>query len=117
VAAAIRSFLTIPEMEIPFLRDGQPIKFGGFDASERDSLSGCYIHHGVARLKGGIPNPKARPTLPTPWELQFTMMLYANEEVQEETIQNLLVRSGVSIGLGTFRGVYGKFRVTDWQAA
>jgi hypothetical protein len=117
VANAIRSFVTIPEMEIPFLREGKPIVFGGFDSTEHDPLSGCYVKRSVARLKNGIPNPKVRPVLPTPWELQFTMMLYANEEVQEETVQNLLVRSGVSIGLGTFRGVYGKFQVTNWQAA
>ena len=117
VAAALCSFVSIGPMEIPFLRDGQPIVFGGFEANERDPKSGCYVHRAVARLKNGIPNPKVRPVLATPWELQFTLTLYQNDEVNEETVQNLIVRAGPAIGLGTFRGVYGKFQVTGWEAA
>ena len=115
VAAAIRSFVTISEFEIPFLRDGKPIVFGVFGEDGVDKLSGCYISRSVARLEKGIPHPKVRPVLPTPWELRFTLEISANEEVSEDMIQNLLVRSGPAIGLGTFRGVYGKFRVTTWE--
>jgi len=117
IAAALCSFVGIDPMEIPFLREGQPIVFSGFDAQERDPKSGCYIHRAVARLKNGIPNPKVRPVLPLPWELRFTLTLFENDEVKEETVQNLLVKSGVAIGLGTFRGVYGKFQVTSWEKA
>jgi hypothetical protein len=56
-----------------------------------------------------------RPVLPTPWELAFELLFIQNEEVQEETVQNLLVRSGAAIGLGTYRGVYGKFVVVKWE--
>jgi hypothetical protein len=115
VAAALCSFVAIEPMDIPFIRDGKPIVFGGFDEKERDPQSGSYVHRSVARLKNGVPNPKVRPVLPLPWELRFTLTLYQNEEVNEETLQNLLVRSGPAIGLGTFRGVYGKFRVTTWE--
>ena len=117
VAAALCSYVTVGPMEIPFLRDGKPIVFGGFDEREHDPESRCYVLRHVARLPKGIPNQKTRPVLPLPWALQFTLNLYQNDEVQEEMVQNLLVRSGPAIGLGTFRGVFGKFRVSGWEAA
>ena len=117
VAAALCSYVMVGPMEIPFLRDGKPIIFGGFNTEERDPQTGCYVHRSVARLPKGIPNPKVRPVLPLPWTLQFIVTLYQNDEVKEEMVQNLLVRSGTAIGLGTFRGVYGKFQVTGWEGA
>jgi hypothetical protein len=113
-AAGILSYTNIAPYEIPFLRDGEPIVFGGFDSDGRDATSGCFIHHGVARLEKGIPNPKARPTLPTPWTLQFDLSYRQNPDVTEEMVLNLLDWSGAAIGLGTFRGVFGKF-VTTWE--
>jgi hypothetical protein len=115
VAQAILSFTAIEPFEIPFLRNGKPIFFGEFGADEIDPQSGVYVNHGVARLDKGIPNPKERPTLPMPWSLAFKLHYYPNDEVQEETIQNLLIKAGVAIGLGTFRGVFGKFEVTAWE--
>jgi hypothetical protein len=73
-----------------------------------------YLHRSVARLDKGIPNPKERPTLPTPWEIEFTLQILPNQEIKEQEIKNLFEEGGLAIGLGTFRGVYGKFAVRTW---
>ena len=131
IANACLAFVSIDEEFIPFLRDGAPIEFGvPVDASDekskvwrhrltvpigapvdRDESSGVFRRFDVARLDKGIPNPKDRPVLPLPWALSFTLRLAANEEIQETEIKNLFIEGGRAIGLGTFRGVFGKFDV------
>lgn len=115
IANAALSFVEIAEEFIPLLRDGEPIRFGGFDANGQDKLSRAYIHHSVARLDKGIPNPKIRPVIPLPWSLEFSLSLYPNREIQEQEIYNLFMEGGRAIGLGTFRGVFGKFSVAAWE--
>lgn len=114
IANACLSFTTIREPYIEFTRDGQPIEVGTF-GQDRDEQSGIYLHRSVARLDKGIPNPKERPVLPLPWELSFTLDIFPNKEIKEQEIQNLFVDGGIAIGLGTFRGVFGKFAVTQWE--
>jgi len=114
LANAMLSFVSIKEQFIPFLRDGQPIVLGKFDG-DRDPISGCYVHRSVARLDKGIPNPKVRPVLPLEWSLKFTVDIFPNREIKEQDIINLFDEGGRAIGLGTFRGVFGKFRVEDWS--
>jgi len=113
-ANAVLSFVSLSPVLIPFLRDGAPIKFGKFDR-DVDPVSGVYIHRAVARLDKGIPNPKERPVLPLPWSLAFTLTIYPNTEFQEQQLLNLVEGGGMALGLGTWRGVYGKFRVTTWE--
>ena len=98
---------------IPFLRDGKPIEVGTF-GNDRDALSGVYLDRRVARLEKGIPNPKERPVLPAPWELAFTLSILPNTEIKEQEIVNLFIQGGLAVGLGTFRGMFGKFEVAEW---
>ena len=114
IANANLSFVTIAPDFIPFIREGKPIEFGKFD-KDVDPVSGIYIHYSVARLDKGIPNPKERPTLPTPWSLAFTLHYIPNREIQEQEILNLFDEGGRALGLGTFRGVFGKFTVDTWE--
>ena len=101
---------------IPFERDGERITVGDFgDNQAVDEKSGLYLHRSVARLDKGIPNPKERPTLPLPWSLCFTINILQNKEIKEQEIKNLFDEGGVAIGLGTFRGVFGKFFVSEWK--
>ena len=109
VAQAVKSFVEIEEQLIPFQRGGKPIVFEGFDTTE-----GVYVRNDVARLKDGIPNPKVRPVIDLPWELQFTLLLLPNNEIQEAMIRDLFERGGIALGLGTYRGVFGKFVVEEW---
>lgn len=99
---------------IPICRKGVPIEVGTFD-EQRDAKSGLYLIRHVARLDKGIPNPKERPCLPLPWEISFTMSIIPNSEIKEAEIRNLTKEGGLAIGLGTFRGVFGKFIVTTWD--
>jgi len=113
IANAILSFVDISDTFLPLLRDGEPIRFGGF-VEDQDEVSGAYVHRSVARLDKGIPNPKVRPVIPTPWSIDFNLTLFPNSEIKEQEILNLLEEGGRALGLGTFRGVFGKFRVERW---
>lgn len=114
LANAILSFASIRESFIPFMRDGKPIVFGKLQ-DDRDPLSGVYVHRSVARLDKGVPNPKVRPVLPLDWSLNFTLDIFPNREIKEDDILNLVEEGGRALGLGTFRGVFGKFIVSRWE--
>lgn len=119
IANACLSFVQIrgaadSPFDIPFLRNGEPITVGKFTES-RDPESGLFLHRSVARLDKGIPNPKERAVLSLPWSLRFTLSILPNQEIKEQEIRNLFTEGGLAIGLGTFRGVYGKFSVTEWE--
>jgi hypothetical protein len=109
VCKAALSYVTIEELNIPFTRNGKPIK-----ASE-DELE---RHVAVARIMKGklaVPNPKERPVLKTPWELSFTLNILETPSLREELLKKIFEQGGHAVGLGTFRGVFGKFRVTQWE--
>lgn len=110
VAQALLSFVLIEPLDVPITRDGKtPIVFTDFKPGEIE------IHHSVARLPKGIPNIKDRPLLFLPWQITFQITIYKNEWFDEESLRNLFERGGLMIGLGTFRGVYGKFTITEWK--
>lgn len=113
-AAACGSFVFIQPRMINFLREGKPIVFGKF-VGEEDAESGVYIDRRVARLEKGIPNPKVRPVLPLPWSLNFELTLLPNKQVQEQQLLNVFQEGLLCIGLGTFRGQFGKAEVTMWE--
>ena len=50
-----------------------------------------------------------------PWSLEFTLDIYPNKEIKEQEIRNLIEEGGLAIGLGTFRGVFGKFIIDAWE--
>jgi hypothetical protein len=117
---ACGSFVTVGPRMIPFVRDDQPIVFGRIDGRTEDGLAcdtstGIYIKHDVARLEKGIPNPKVRPVLPMPWELAFTLTLLPNKTLQEQQLLNIFTEGLLCLGLGTFRGQYGKAEVVLWE--
>lgn len=114
LANAMLSFVSIKEQFIPLLRGGKPIIFGRFE-NDRDPKSGAYVGYHVARLDKGIPNPKVRPIVPLPWNMQFTLSIFPNREIKEPDVLNLFEEGGRAIGLGTFRGVFGKFLVINWE--
>lgn len=114
IANACLSFVSIHPNFIPLLRNGVPIQFGRL-VDDRDPDSGIYIHRAVARLDKGIPNPKERPVVPLPWEIEMELTLYPTREIQEQEIMNLFEEGGRALGLGTFRGVFGKFMVDAWE--
>jgi hypothetical protein len=42
------------------------------------------------------------------------MDILPNREIKEQDILNLFEEGGRALGLGTFRGVFGKFRIESW---
>jgi len=114
IANACLSFVSIAPVFIPLLRGNEPIVFGKM-VDNVDPKSGVYVHHAVARLDKGIPNPKERPVVPLPWAVEFALTLYPNKEIKEVEVQNLFEEGGRALGLGTFRGVFGKFMVEAWD--
>lgn len=113
-AQACGSFVIVEPNMIPFLRDGAPIEFGKF-VSDKDEMSGVTIDRRVARLEKGIPNPKVRPVLHIPWELEFELTMLPNRQVQEQALLNVFTEGLICLGLGTFRGQFGKAEVILWE--
>lgn len=109
VAQAVLSYVTITPNEIPILRNDKPILIDKADLRE---------HRCTARVKKGqlaVPNPKSRPVLSLPWEIKFDLMLVESKELTENILRNLFEIGGVTIGLGTYRGLFGKFEVAAWD--
>lgn len=114
---ACASYVMIEPRLIPFTRKGVPVVFGKL-VGDVDPQSGVYLDRNVARLEKGIPNPKVRPTLPNapdPWELEFQLTLWPNTQIQEQQLLNVFEQGLVAVGLGTFRGRYGKAEVVYWE--
>lgn len=118
IANACLSFVDVQGLHDPayveFTRNGKVITVGDF-VKDVDKKSGIYLDRRVARLEKGIPNPKERPVLPLPWELEFYLNIMPNAEIKEAEIKNLFEEGGLCIGLGTYRGVFGKFSVASWE--
>lgn len=114
ICNACLSFTGIAPDYIPFLRDGLPIALGTF-GEDCDPQSGIWLHRSVARLDKGIPNPKERPVLSMPWSIAFELTILPNKEIKEQELYNLIEEAGLAIGLGTYRGLYGKFLIASWE--
>ena len=94
-------------MEIALMRDGENI-----------TVDDIIIDHRKAIIKKGqlsIPSDKDRPVIMTPWSINFEIILYKNPDLNENILKRLFDDGGIQIGLGTFRGVFGKFEVTQWK--
>jgi hypothetical protein len=109
VCKAALSYVTIEPYSIPFLRNGEPI------LCNEETIK---MHYAVAKIMKGklaIPNPKERPMLEPEWKLQFTLELQETPELNDVLLKKIFEVGGNAIGLGTFRGVFGKFKVEKWE--
>jgi hypothetical protein len=82
------------------------------------TIDDIVIDHRKAIIKKGqlsIPSDKERPVLDVPWSVSFKLTLYKNPDLNENILKRLFEDGGIQIGLGTFRGSFGKFEVTKWQ--
>jgi hypothetical protein len=108
VCQAMLSYITIEPFLIPLMAKGKQIEFAGWDEK-------IWIHKSVARLPKGIPNPKERPVINLPWELNLIMRVIENEDFNLKLLEDLIRKGGIALGIGTFRGLFGKFDVTKWE--
>jgi hypothetical protein len=107
IAKAALTFVNINPLEILITRNGVPA-----------TIDDLVIDHRKAIIKKGqlsIPSDKERPVLDTPWEINFELTLYKNPDLNENILKRLFEDGGIQIGLGTFRGAFGKFEVTKWE--
>jgi hypothetical protein len=107
VCKAALSYVSISPFNIPFTRNGQAL-------SKKD----LKTHFAVARVMKGklaVPNPKERPLLEPEWNLEFVITLQETPELNEVLLKKIFEIGGNAIGIGTFRGVFGKFKVDKWK--
>lgn len=107
VCKAALSYVSIAPFNIPFTRGGKPIT--------KDPLK---IHIAVARIMKGklaVPNPKERPLLEPEWKLEFVLTLQETPSLNEVLLKKIFEQGGNAVGLGTFRGVFGKFEIESWE--
>ena len=109
VCKAALSYVSIEPYNIIFLRNDKPIKWNDQNVK---------MHYAVAKIMKGklaVPNPKERPMLDPEWKLVFKLELQETPELNENLLKRIFEIGGNAIGLGTFRGVFGKFKVTKWE--
>lgn len=109
VCKSALSYVIIEPYLIPFTRDGKKL----FNNDEN-----VKMHYSVAKIMKGklaIPNPKERPIIELPWQLCFNIELQETPELNEVLLKKIFEIGGNAIGLGTFRGVFGKFKVDKWE--
>lgn len=105
IRQALSSFFLIDEEMIHLTDDGgQPIRF---DGAWTDKI---FIHRAVARVKGGVPNPKERPCVLAPWYAEFNAKWIENKVVSLDGLEGIF-RKSCLIGLGTFRPQCGQFAI------
>lgn len=109
IAKAAQSFVSISPLEIPITREGEPVILD-------EAIEAGYLKEHVSKaivMKGKlcIPSEKSRAVLADPWEIEFEIDLYEQSELNDTTLKKLFVQGGIMIGLGTYRGVFGKFKV------
>lgn len=106
IGLGISSYTTIEPFDIPIIDEDGPIQFDGFG----DRI---YVRHDVARLAKGVPNPKERPVLELPWQLEFDVYYERNDSCSLENLRQAF-KMGGTLGLGTFRPFFGRYAVTQW---
>ena len=109
VCKAALSYVTILPYNIPFIRNGKPIQANS---------ENIKMHYSVAKIMKGklaIPNPKERPILEPEWKLEFDLELQETPELNEVLLKKIFEIGGNAVGLGTFRGLFGKFKVEKWE--
>lgn len=109
IAFILSGAFAIDPMQLPFTRNGKPILFDGF------GKNGISITRAAPRLKNGVPNPTERPMLSEPWSLSFRLKFMPFGDCSEATWRQLWDVAGALVGIGTYRGPYGKFEVIKWE--
>lgn len=107
IAMGIAAFTSIQESDILIHDDNGPIKFAGFGGQ-------IVEHRCVARVKGGVPNPKQRPMLNLPWKIDFNVDYVENKECTLENLRQAFAMGGI-LGLGTFKPFFGRYNLARFD--
>jgi len=100
----VKRTVRMVEHEVVIYKNGKPA-----------TIEDCTHHQSSA------PDPTkhspiltSRPVLSLPWEFSFTIQII-ELGITAEGIYNYLELAGMMTGLGTNRGQYGKFDITEWE--
>jgi len=107
IALGISSYTNIEPFEIPILGSAGPIVFNGWTGQ-------LSVRKDVARVKGGIPNPKIRPVLALPWTVAFEVQYQDNTCCSMENLRQAFTMGG-TLGIGTFRPYFGRYELVEWS--
>jgi len=108
IALGIASYVNIDPFEIPIRVEGGRIA----TLEDWGTIITEAVH--VARVKGGIPNPKRRPKLSLPWSLEFEVQYQENSYCTLPNLRNAFEKGGI-LGIGTFRPYFGRYELTGWD--
>ena len=105
IGLSINNSLNIVE-PYPFIfKDGERIHRDDF---EKHFTKATHVAR-INKSGTAIPNPKERPCLDTPWEIQFNLEFVSTLELTWEVMKQCFEYCGM-IGLGTYRPLYGGFK-------
>jgi hypothetical protein len=115
VALGVNAFCAIAPhgIETEDIMDAPILDADGKQYMQDDPRITIQFH--VARVKkagAAIPNPKERPMIPTGWNVTFDLYLTGNDFVDSKLLQRMIEQGGI-LGLGTFRPIFGRYRV-EW---
>lgn len=103
IGMAINSFLNIKQTELVILQNGKPVHRNNFASTFK------VVEH-VARLDKGIPNQKVRPMLPLPWTTSYEFDFTPSPDCSWTMLVKIIQQAG-TIGLGTYRPMFGTYHV------
>lgn len=95
----------VDPINIPFLNDAKPITFNG-KFNER-----VYLDERMARPSDTARVIARRPVIDIPWRLDFELLINQTEFVTIARIKDWFTRGGISVGLGAYRPMFGRFEV------
>lgn len=109
-----RSFVYVLPDYIVHHWNGQPMVAP--DASLLDNPLDCMSVSIMRVVVQRAAVARSRLQLHPGWELNFTIEVH-NDNIQSPNVRSVLEMAGASIGIGDFRGRYGRFEITRFSEA
>ena len=94
----------ISPVHIPFTVDGLPLLFDG-TWNEK-----VYLDERMARPSSTARVIARRPVIVLPWSLSFEVNMNETEFVTQTRLKDWFIRGGISVGIGAYRPMFGRFK-------
>ena len=99
--------VAVDPIRIKFLdENGEPVLFDG-KWSEK-----IYVDERMARPSDTARVIARRPVLDLPWTLKFELFINQTEFVTTARVRDWFVRGGISVGIGAYRPMFGRFEAS-----
>ena len=98
--------VAVSPVNIPFLNDEKTIEFDG-KFNEK-----VYLDESMARPSNTARVIARRPVINLPWILEFELTVNETEFVTVARIKDWFTRGGISVGIGAWRPLYGRFEAS-----